>query len=156
MPRKQLKHRKTEPNQSYVFEIVDWEPHYSLSLNRDRRDERLYNEYINIQFTGACVFPKPLVGRTAQFHVAGERNFMTPMIVQYQPDWQPRCVGELELRPSTGHFYTSMPIENLGFVLSAFEHSLFRYVCLWGPSLKWSKSLCLSMSFDKAVNFEEL
>lgn len=157
MPRAKSRRRKSAAPefQTYLFEVKEWEPTYSLSVNHDRREDKPYSEHVTIHFVAPCIFPLPLAGRLIDFHFFGERDHMRPLIFQRDPDWRPLCVGSLEFRPEQGNFYSSVPLENLPFILTAFAHGKFRFVSLWGPTLKRNKSLCTSMSFEQSVNLDE-
>ena len=149
--------RKAAPaNQYYVFEIGAWELEHLLSVNSDRYRDGPYNEHLTIEFTGTCVHPEALKGRTVRFDIAGKRDMLQPEVFQRDPEWKPRCIGALETNPSGGWFYFSVPHDSMACILTAFAHGLFRYVSLWGPALKRGKSLCTSVHLLRSVDLNEL
>ena len=141
--------------ESYIFEIVKWEPSYFLTVGDRKHREGPYYEHAGLDIEASCIFPENMKGRAANFHVAGARDCLTPRAYQNDPEWTPRCVGELELSPSYGRFYTSIPHDSLAVVLSTFAHGLFKFILVYGPTLKRNKSLCSSMHFMQNVNLEE-
>ncbi len=157
MPRAAKKSKKPSPiqMQHYGFEITAWEPSYSLSVNHDRRLERLYNEYAGIEISGACILPTKLKGRTARITIMGDRDHTKSVSLENDPSWRPRSIGGLEFRPSGGEFYMMVPLDHLLFLFSAIERGMFRYILLWGPEMVRSRSLCKSVQLLKEVNPDE-
>jgi hypothetical protein len=149
------KRRKQKISESFIFEIVRWSPSYFFSVDSNKHRDGPYNEHAGIEIEATCIFPETLKGRSAQFEIAGSRDCLTPWSYKNDPDWVPRCVGELVLHPTRGRFYTSVPHDSLPFVLTAFAHDLFRYVLVYGPPLNRSKSLCSSFHLMQSVDLEE-
>ncbi|MDD3029375.1 MAG: hypothetical protein PHS57_03725 [Alphaproteobacteria bacterium] len=139
----------------FIFEIAKWEPYYFLSIDTGKYREGPYSENVGFEIEATCVFPEKVKGRTAAFDIAGRRNCLMPPIAQDDPDWTPRCVGELELSPTYGRFYSSIPHESVQIVLSALAHGLFRFILVYGPPLKRSKSPCSFMQFKRTVDLDE-
>ena len=139
----------------FIFEIKEWEPTYSLSVNYDKFRDTAYREHVGLDIDAVCVFPPPLAGRETRFNLAAERNCLTPEIFKQDSDWKPRCVGLLDLPPANGRFYLSVPHESISVVITALAHGLFRYVETYGPPLKRSKSLCSEFRFVQSVDLEE-
>lgn len=157
MPRaaKKTSKRNAEWPVSYIFEIGKWELAYHFSVDHGKYRDGPYSEHTGIQFEACCIFPETFKGRLATFDIAGRRDCLTPPILEREPDWIPRCVGELELQPTSGRFYTSIPHDSLTLVLTAFAQGLFRFILVYGPLLKRSKSLCSSMQLMQSVNLED-
>jgi hypothetical protein len=158
MPPKPVKRsrRETPSHQSYVFEIGAWEPSYLLSVNFDRYMDEAYNEYVIIKFAGVCIHPETLRGRTVEFHLAARRDMLVPEALRRNPDWRPLCVGSLELGRSSGRFSFSVPSQSMPSILTAFTHSMYRFVYLWGPTLKRGKSLCTSVHLLRSIDPDDL
>ncbi len=157
MTRMTKRRRKTpkEENQTYIFEIVAWQPEYLLSVDYDRYRRGPYHEYADIGLSTSCVHPKNWAGRPAQIVIMGEENFMMPEALKRDPDWTPNCVAAIYLPPANGDFALSVPMERLPFLMTAFSVGMFRYLLLWGPPLKRSRSMCTSVHFERTVDFTE-
>lgn len=147
---------KTLPMTHFIFEIIRWEPGYSLSVDNRRDRKGPYNEFAHLAVHTACTFPETLAGRAAYFQLSGKRDCLEPEVFQRDPSWNARCVGMLELPPSRGCFYTSVPHDSLLFLLTSLSHGLFRFVMLYGPILSRGKSFCSSMELLKSVDPEDL
>jgi hypothetical protein len=153
MPRsKRVQSRPTQA-EYFVFEIQTWEPDYSLSVNHSRLERDPYWEHTKIGIGGICIWPKNLVGRTAHFDLVGKRDQLTPD--KDDPDWKPRCVGELDMRQPEGRFYTFIPNDSMTYLLSGLAHGQFRIIEVYGPTLKRGKSLCTSIDLKQTINLEE-
>src|ERR1700733_2867713 len=105
MTRAVTKHRKSLEMQTYLFEIGEWEPLCSLSVNFDRGEDGPYNEYVGIKFAAPCIFPERLAGRIVEFHFMGRRDHIQPAIIKRGSGWRPSCIGALQMPPRGGHFY---------------------------------------------------
>lgn len=141
--------------QSYFFQIDEWVPSYSLSINQIRFVVGPYRERIDIEFKVTCIFPAYLAWRPAHFTIVGERNQLEPEPYRRDPDWKPRCVGLLEMPPGGGPFYASIPHESMSFVLEGLAHGLFRILSVYGPTLFGGKSYCTSINLMQPVNLED-
>ena len=141
--------------ESYVFEIVRWEPTYSLSVDQSRDRTGPFSEHAIIEIYATCLLPRKLAGRTIQLSLAGRRDILSPPVYRHDPEWIPHCVGLLELRPSGGSFYASVPHDSLPFLLESLAHRMCRYVLLYGPPLSRGKSLCTSLELERSVDLED-
>jgi hypothetical protein len=148
---------KTPPPslESYIFEIADFRPSYSLSVEHRKYEKRPWWEHTEIEFDSRCIFPEKLAGRTATFDLVADRNFWTPYAWQKDKDWRPACVGCLELSPSHGRFYCPIAFDSLPGLLTAMAHGLYRYVLVYGPPLKRGKSLCNNLQFMRTVDLDD-
>jgi len=157
MTRSAKKSGKRQPleMQHFIFEIKEWVPCYSLSVNHDKFRETAFREHVGIDLNAVCVFPQSLAGRSVELYVVGDRHCLKPAILQDDPGWRPRCVGALEWSPSRSNFYVGVPHESVPVITTALAHGLFRYVETYGPPLKRSKSLCSEFRFLQTVNLEE-
>ncbi len=157
MPQSAKKRRKPryEPVESYVFEIVRWEPSYGFSVDQNRDREGPYREHTILEIQTSCIYPKKLAGRATHFSLSGRRGCLVPPVYRHDPEWVPRCVGMLELPPSGGRFYTSVPHDSLPALITPLVHRLYRYILLFGPPLSRGKSLCFSMQLERTVDLED-
>lgn len=146
---------RAEERDYFIFEIVEWQPDYLLSINHDRYRLRPYNEYTNIRLSAVCVHPQKWAGRTARISVAGEESFMTPEVFKRDPEWKPNCVAAIYLPPTNGDFSVTVPIERLPFLMMAFSEGMFPNLLLWGPPLKHSRSLSSELHFERTVDLSE-
>lgn len=68
MPRRGNKRGKSHAPrmQTYLFEITEWEPEYSWSINQDKIPESPYREYLTLELRTTCIFPEEVcwAGRT--------------------------------------------------------------------------------------------
>ena len=87
-------------SEAYIFEIKEWQPNYILSVDRNKDRLGPYREHLSVELETECIYPQKLVGRSALFNLAGDRDFMMPPTYRRDPDWVPNCVGFLELPPS--------------------------------------------------------
>lgn len=85
----------------------------------------------------------------------GDRDGIKAAVLKHNPSWMPRCVGLLTLRPSGGHFYMSVPHENLCILATTLAHGLFRFVDVYGPALSYGKSECSSFRLARSVDLED-
>jgi hypothetical protein len=141
--------------QHFIFEVQSWEPEYWVSVNHERHGGRPYSEHVGIDINGSCVLPRKLSDRSASFHLVGERNYFNPDFYGQEPDWRPRCVGELDLRPGRGSFYSQLPHDAMPSLLSGLAAGSFRYILLWGPPLRWGKPRCTSIDLRRSVFLED-
>ena len=151
---KRVRRGKEKSPQYFIFEIAELKPTYILAIDNDRYRESAYRESAGLEFKGTCVFPKPLSGRSADFYIAGRRDCLTPEAFKNDETWSPRCIGELELSPDRGHFYTCVPHESLSFLSSLFIGGVARFVLLHGAPMSRGRSLCASMQLVNAVDLE--
>jgi hypothetical protein len=140
---------------SFLFEIAEWHPEYAFSVGHDRFDEGPYSEHVDIEIKAICIAPKRWAGRSATFDLIGQRELMNRERYRHDPDWRPSGIAILDLRPRSGSFYVFIPYEALTFLLTGFAAGLFRYIDLWGPELKRSRSHCRSMRLLRAIDPEE-
>jgi len=96
--------RKQFAMESFVFEIVDCAPAYSLSICFNRYDGP-YREFAHVTLFCRCVFPNMLSGTETEIVMIGVRGCLEPDCWKADPSWKPRCVGQLEVRASRGRFY---------------------------------------------------
>lgn len=141
--------------QNFVFEIEAWKPEYSWSVNQDKFADAPYREYLTIDLHTNCIFPAKFAGRQVLFALLGDRCGFVPTAFQRDPEWRPRCVGLLSLRPGDAHFYVGVPLENFGLMVTAMAHGLFRFISVYGPPLRYGKSECSSITFLKSVNLAD-
>jgi hypothetical protein len=149
--KKRVKRRQLEM-ESYVFSIKEWKHDYSWSINLDKYRQSPYREHLAIDLDAECVFPQALTGRTVRFALMAERSALRPAVFENDPEWIPRCVGYLEMKPSGGHFYMSFPHDSFVPVLNSLSQGRFRYIDVYGPKRSRSGSYCSSFrlmsSFD--------
>jgi hypothetical protein len=108
-----------------------------------------------VEIEASCAFPTRLAGRPLVFNFWGDRDHLSPPILQSNPDWIPNCVALLTLPPTGGRFYTALPTDSLGVVTMCLAHGFYRFIILYGPPLKWGKSLCSSMHWEQTFNPED-
>ena len=85
--------RKAIAMQSFVFEIVDCAPYYSLSI-RFSANDRPHREIARLTLSCLCVFPKKLMGLITEIDILGDRDCLEPECWKIDPGWKPRCVGQ--------------------------------------------------------------
>jgi hypothetical protein len=154
MARKAAKPKPVMPVH-YVFEIAGFEPTYMLSVNPRRDDDKPWWEHLSLEFATVCRLPERLAERPATFQLVADREFWTPYAWRRDHDWRPLGVGLLEISPMAGRFYASIPNDSMPTFMTAMAHGLYRYVLLYGPPLKRGKSLCTSLDFRRAIDFDD-
>jgi len=112
-------------------------------------------EHSGLELEGSCVHPQIFVGRRVAFRVWTRRDCRQPDIFKRDPEWTPRCVGQLELPPSIGRFYMSVPHESFPSLLTGLAAGLFRFILLWGLPLCRGQSPCQSVQWAQSVNLED-
>lgn len=117
--------------ESFVFEIVDCAPSYSLSIGFSANDGP-YREFAHLTLSCLCVFPKKLSGVETEIVVIGDRVCLEPECWKAGPTWKPRCIGQFEVRASRGRFYTAVPQDSLAFLLVSIRQGDIRMIHLWG------------------------
>lgn len=147
--------RAKEMPEYFIFEIDAWEPYYMFSINTDKYIEDSYSENAGLEMKTHCVFPEKLNGREATIRLASKRDGLVCAWEKNLPDMKLKGIGELELSPGYGRFYSSIPHESLGFLSSSLGDGKFRFILFYGPPLKRNRSLCVSMEFKRDVNLEE-
>jgi hypothetical protein len=147
--------RKEIVMESFVFEIVDCAPIYSLSVAFSAK-EGPYSEFAHLTLSCRCVFPKKLSGVETEIVVIGDRDCLEPECWKADPRWKPRCIGQLEVRASRGRFNAGVPHESLVFLLVSIRQGDVRMIHLWGPPLYRGKSLCSSIRFAREFNEDDL
>lgn len=141
--------------ESFVFEIASCAPTYSLSVGYSANDGP-YREFCQLTLSCRCVFPEKLSGIETEIVIMGDRNCLQPGCWKADPDWKPRCVGQLEVRASRGRFCTAVPHDSPPYLLLSISQGDVRMIQLWGPSLYRGKSLCASMRFERVFHEDEL
>jgi hypothetical protein len=147
--------RKAVAMESFVFEIVNSAPTYSLNVAFSA-NEGPYREFAHLTLSCRCVFPKQLSGIETKVIVIGDRDCLEPECWKADPRWRPRCVGQLEVRASRGRFYAGIPYDSLTFLLLSIRQGDVRMIYLWGPPLYRGKSLCTSIRFERDFNEDDL
>jgi hypothetical protein len=140
------------PSETFAFEINGWRPSYSLSVDRNKNRDGPYREHIGIEIETSCAFPIKFTGRPLVFNIWGRRDRLSPAILQSNRDWVPNCIGLLTHPPTNGRFYTALPNDSLSVLTMCLAHGLYRFIILDGPPLKWGKSPCSSMHWEKTFN----
>jgi hypothetical protein len=141
--------------ESFVFEIVDCAPTYSLSVGYSANDGP-FHEFAHLTLSCHCVVPKKLLGVKTEIAIIGDRDCLEPECWKVDPRWKPRCIGQLEVRASRGRFYAGVPHDSLAFLLVSIRQGDVRMIHLWGPPLYRGKSLCNSIRFARKFNEDDL
>ncbi len=154
MAKRARKVRQSLP-EHFIFEITDFAPKYTFGVNHFRYRDEPWWEHIEVEVATACIFPPKVAGRPALFKLVGQRDVWTPFEWQQDKNWRPLCVGVLELPPSGGRFYASIPNDSMTPLSAALAQGLFRYALLYGPPLSRGKSPCQSIDFKQSVDLED-
>ena len=152
MPRRKARKSKAADHQLIIFEIENWEPSYSFSLNGKGDDGRDYSEYAELHLDTVCVYPDEFIGRKAKVIASSRRELFASPNPPREPGEKPSYIGLLELRPSGGSFYAGVPHDSMTFLMSAIASQHFRYVMLSGPSLKRGHSLSTQIHFARTAD----
>lgn len=154
-PPKKTRKQPAPPIETFVFRIDAWEPEYSFAVNHSRLEVGPYWEHAGLTFSGTCIFPPKLAGRSATLRFVGDRELLQSRPPLEDRDWRPSGVGLLELPPIRGAFYARIPMDAVWGLIAAMSRAGFSYVLLNGPTLIRSKSLCTSFRFERTVDLEE-
>src|ERR1051325_10901347 len=92
--------------ESFLFEVLDWEPSYSFSTNRSGETDDQYSEYAELHFETVCTEPKSVAGRPASMILSSRRNFLARRAREQE---RPTNIGFLHLRKPSGGFYAGVP-----------------------------------------------
>jgi len=149
MPRKKQRKGQQGEHRLLMFEIKEWEPSYSFSLNRQKYAETDYSEYAELHLKTVCVYPDKFAGRSASMDISSRRGLLNPFDPRRDPRDKPTEIGLLELPPSGGRFYGGVPHETMSFLLSGLVAERFRYVTLSGNSLPRSAFFCTEFGFQR-------
>ena len=152
MPRKKARKSRAADHQLLVFEIKEWEPSYSFSLNRSEDAESDYSEYAELHLNTACIYPDAFAGRTASMIFSSRRGLFEKPDPRRDDRDKPADVGLLNLPPSGGSFYAGVPHDTVPYLMSAIALERFRYVMIAGPSLKRSHSLATEIYFSRTAD----
>ena len=152
---KRPKRRRIQETQSFVFEIRSWQPQYFWSVNNTKFLEGPFWEHVGIEAEASCLLPKKVAGRTATFDFSGSRDFPDREAQRRDPSWRPKGIATLDLPPTNGRCYCSVPVEYLSFLMAGFAHGLFKFIVLSGPPLSRGHSTCTSIHLEQAINLEE-
>jgi hypothetical protein len=141
--------------EAYIFEIKDWQPAYSLSVNASLMTDGPYLEHTSAEIAAVCVFPKRLSGIISKMSIVGDRRLLTPEILEFDKRWKPKGIGVLTLAATGLDFYGTVPHDALLGVFTALAAERWRYVLLYGAALRRKKSICRSIEFECTVNLDD-
>ncbi len=137
--------------ESSVFEITEWEPSYTLSINGSKEDPETYSEYAELHLETSCIEPKKFAGRVAGMILSSRRGFHT-LKRAFDAGSQPDSIGLLSLRPAGGSFYAGIPQETIEFLAHALAIGKLRYVMLTGSTFVRSESKITSLHMMRTLD----
>ena len=152
---RKTKSKQQETYQSYIFQLVDWQPFYSLSISPRKDDDDPYWEYASVDISTSSIFPERFAGTTAHMRFVGDRSFLNPKILEHNKHWKPLCIGELKVRSEGAEFYAAVPFDSLFGIVSILMTERCHFVVLYGPQIRYGKSKCLSFDITATVDLEE-
>lgn len=157
MARKSAKRGRQPPPamQHYFLQIDRWQPSYGYGVENAKWRRGPYREHMGLELRTSCFFPEKLAGKEVELHLVGERDALEPEVYKRDLDWKSAGVGALEMYPDYGRFYAVLPHDGMTFVLVGLTQGLFKLVGLYGPVLRWRKSLCMSIDFRREVDLTE-
>lgn len=141
--------------QHYFLSIDRWEPSYGFGVDNANWRRGPYREHVELVLRTTCIFPEKLVGKEVEVRVVGERDVLEPEVYKRDPDWKSNGIGALEMYPDYGRFYAALPHDGMTFVLVGLSQGMFKLVELYGPVLRYRKSLCTSIDFMREVDLSE-
>jgi hypothetical protein len=129
----------------FVFEIREWEPEYSFSVNLRGDQPGNYSEFVEINFDGACIEPSRFAGAATHFILSSRRRCFPDDAKLLRLDERQKWLGELCLSPKKGSYYGPIPHESMATIISALSSKRFGYVILRGGPLRRGSSWCESI-----------
>jgi len=136
----------------FVFEIKEWEPDYTFSVNL-RADQRgNYSEHIEIKLEATCIEPEKCAGAKSRFILSSRRHCFPSEVKLLPLDEREKWVGELHLSPKEGSYYGRIPHESAAAIISALSSKRLGCVVLRGAPLHRGSSWC--QSIDLAPRWE--
>jgi hypothetical protein len=143
------KSRKKE-YEHFVFEIKEWEPDYTFSVNLRADKPGNYSEFVEIKLEAICIEPKKCAGAASRFILSGRRDCFPgegPPL-----DKREKWLGELRLSPKDGSYYGIIPHESTAAIISALSSKQLGCIVLRGAPLYRGSSWC--QSIDLVASWE--
>jgi hypothetical protein len=148
MPRRKKSKDRQGEYRLLMFEIKEWEPSYSFSLNREKYADTDYSEYAELHFQTLCIYPDSFAGRSASMILSSRKDLLVPPDPRRDLRDKPTEIGLLKIPPSGGNFYGGVPHETMSFLLSGLVAQRFRYMTLSGNTLQRSAFICTELGFQ--------
>lgn len=144
--------RRKEEYEHFVFEIKEWEPDYTLSVNLRPDEPGYYSEYIEIKLEAICIEPTKCAGAASHFILSSRRHCFPSEARLLPLDKREKWLGELSLSPKEGSYYGVIPHESMGAIISALSSKRLACIVLRGAPLRRGSSWC--QSIDLAPRWE--
>ena len=153
MPRR----KKTQVTefQSFVFEIVTWEPEYHFALNSSKWPPGPYWEHCELTCQCTLLIPSKLTGRHVMVRVLGDRGEMTAVQRPAEVTSPPVAIGGLTLRGQQSDYLGSIPFDAFWGVTAMLAANRVRYITLHGEVLSGGRTRIRSIGFQPNFNAED-
>lgn len=142
-------------SESFIFELGEFQSSYMLGVNPRQDEDEPWWEHFSVLINATCILLKKVAGRIARFDIVADRKMFVPNAGAREPNWRPLGVGLLELPPSGGRFYVSVPHDTMLAFLTAVSSGHFGYAVLSGEPLARGRSLCRSLHFERSIDLTD-
>jgi hypothetical protein len=137
----------------FIFEIKEWEPDYTFSVNLRGDKPGNYSEYVQIKLEATCIEPKKCAGAACHFTLSSRRHYFPAEAKILTLNEREKWLGELRLSPKGGSYYGPIPHESTAAIVSALSSKRLACVVLRGAPLYRGSSWC--QSIDLAAGWEQ-
>ena len=153
MPRR----KKTQPIrfESFVFEIVTWEPEYRFALNCTKWPPGPYWEHCELMCQGPLLIPSKLTGRSVVLRIMADRTETAAAQHPTEVTSTPVSIGGLTLRGQQSDYLGSIPYDSFWGVMAMLTANKVRYITLHGEALSRGRSRIRSIGFQPSFNAED-
>lgn len=152
MPRKR---REVEAYQTYVFQIDEVRPSYSLGLNEGRSLGGTYDEYLHIEFIATCISPQKYEARQTRLLFMGIRSLAAELAGSNDAA-SPLCVGSLTMRGDRSEYLGSIPFDAALAVPQFALAGGARIIYLHGTAMRYGSARIRYAAFYRDIDLSEL
>ena len=141
--------------QSFVFEIVTWEPEYHFALNSSKWPPGPFWEHCELTFHCTLLIPSKLTGRNVVLRILGDRSEMAAVQRPGEVTSTPVAIGGLTLRGQQSDYLGSVPFDALWGVMAMLAANRVRYITLHGEALSRGRARIRSIGFHPTFSAED-
>lgn len=154
MPRESKK-RLREQSESYLFEIEQINPHYSVHLGHPRFDAGAYGEHLHIEISAKCLAPAKFLARETKFVFIADRSMARELVESRLRQSMPINVGTLTMRGSQSDYLGSLPFDAALALPTIALAGGYRFILLGGSSMYRGSAQIMSSGFYRDIDSED-
>lgn len=134
--------RSYEPEQTFLFRLIQVKASYGISPNW-RGTEKGLSETFHPAFIAERIAPKRCAGRKTEIVLIGKRELQDPARQQAISG-----MGRLTLRGKTNQFLGAMPMDMLSHLIVGAAQGMYRFITMMGTPLANGHSEISSCYFE--------